>query len=51
MKEKQTRQDQAITRNILKSSVGPQFQEMMAATDAKKAEARKTKESLENQMK
>jgi hypothetical protein len=49
-KTQQREKDQAVTQNILKSSIGPQFQEIMVVTECKKVEARKTKASLEKQM-
>jgi hypothetical protein len=50
MKEKKTRQDHVVTINILKSSIGPQFQELMETVDIKNVEARKNNESLKKQI-
>jgi hypothetical protein len=47
MQEKQTRHDKAFTRNILKSSIGPQFKEELATLIEKHAEENKSKAAWE----
>jgi len=49
-KTQQREKDQAVTHSILKSSIDPQFQEIMVVENENKFEARNIKSSLEKQM-
>jgi hypothetical protein len=48
MQEKETPKDKAVTRNIMKSIIGPSFQESMLTLKEKRVEAQKTIVALEN---